>query len=150
MPKTHLELIDSSKPNLYRAAALDLENFNLKNLDLTDHSQRFYQRSLIEKAIAEYNLISYSIGTFDNHDDPNVVDLAKVTHKIIDVKLVGNDVVVDIEILNTPSGKIVPYLLKNMVDLYLSLNILVHHEDMAFPVKLEIVGINVISSVDNL
>ena len=84
---------------------------------------RIYPRPIMEKAVSKYVAEQVSkdraVGEL-NHPEGPTVNLDKVSHKITELKMKGNDVVGKAQILDTPNGKIVQGLLDGGVKLGVS------------------------------
>ena len=84
---------------------------------------RIYPRPIMEKAVSKYVAEQVSkdraVGEL-NHPEGPTVNLDKVSHKITELKMKGNNVVGKAQILDTPNGKIVKGLLDGGVKLGVS------------------------------
>ena len=84
---------------------------------------RIYPRPIMEKAVSKYVAEQVSkdraVGEL-NHPEGPTVNLDKVSHKITDLQMEGDDVVGRAQILDTPNGKIVQGLLDGGVKLGVS------------------------------
>ena len=84
---------------------------------------RIYPKPIMEKAVKKYIKEQVSknraVGEL-NHPDGPTVNLDKVSHKITNLKMEGNDVVGKAQILDTPMGNIVKSLLEGGVQLGVS------------------------------
>ena len=84
---------------------------------------RIYPKPIMEKAVKKYIKEQVSknraVGEL-NHPDGPTVNLDKVSHKITNLKMEGNDVVGKAQILDTPMGNIVKGLLEGGVQLGVS------------------------------
>ena len=84
---------------------------------------RIYPRPIMEKAVSKYVAEQVSkdraVGEL-NHPEGPTVNLDKVSHKITELKMKGNNVVGKAQILDTPNGKIVQGLLDGGVKLGVS------------------------------
>ena len=84
---------------------------------------RIYPKSIMEKAVKKYVDEQVSkdraVGEL-NHPEGPTVNLDKVSHKITDLQMEGDDVVGRAQILDTPNGKIVQGLLDGGVKLGVS------------------------------
>jgi len=84
-----------------------LQRANAKN-----QNGRIYPRAILDRELKKYqNLIKErrSMGELD-HPDSAIVNLQNVSHIILDAKWDGDDIIGTIEVLNTPSGKILKEL----------------------------------------
>jgi len=84
---------------------------------------RIYPKSILEGAVSKYVNEQVSkdraVGEL-NHPDGPTVNLDKVSHKITDLKMEGNNVMGKARILDTPMGNIVKGLLEGGVQLGVS------------------------------
>ena len=84
---------------------------------------RIYPRPIMEKAVSKYVAEQVSkdraVGEL-NHPEGPTVNLDKVSHKITELKMKGNNVVGKAQILETPMGNIVKGLLDGGVQLGVS------------------------------
>jgi len=84
---------------------------------------RIYPKSILEGAVSKYVNEQVSkdraVGEL-NHPDVPTVNLDKVSHKITDLKMEGNNVMGKARILDTPMGNIVKGLLEGGVQLGVS------------------------------
>ena len=88
--------------------------------DTKNRNGRIYPRDVMEQAVATYVDTQVSkdraVGEL-NHPEGPTVDLDKVSHKITELKIEGNNVMGRASILNTPNGMIVKGLLDGGVQL---------------------------------
>jgi len=84
---------------------------------------RIYPKPIMEKAVKKYVTEQVSkdraVGEL-NHPDGPTVNLDKVSHKITELQMDGNNVMGKARILDTPNGKIVKGLLEGGVQLGVS------------------------------
>jgi len=86
-------------------------------------NRRVYPRDVLHKAVNKYVteqvMSGRAVGEL-NHPDGPTINLDKVSHRITELKWVGDDVVGKALILNTPMGKIVKGLIEGGVRLGVS------------------------------
>lgn len=90
----------------------------IDELDHLNDNKRIYPRDVLERAIQNYNEKPYKFGELGFATTQNI-ELQHISHKINGVKLKNNNFCVNIELLDTPSGKII----KNIIKAGLNLNI---------------------------
>jgi hypothetical protein len=94
----------------------------LQKADTVNQNGRIYPRHILEREIRNYQKFiveNRAIGEID-HPDTSVINLKNVSHKVIEARFQDNVVMGAIEILNTPSGKILQDLLEGNVKLGIS------------------------------
>jgi hypothetical protein len=95
-----------------------LQRANAKN-----QNGRVYPRPILEREAAKYqqNFVKErrALGELD-HPESQVVNLANVSHNIIEMHWAGNDLIGTIEVLTTPSGNILKELFKSGIKLGIS------------------------------
>lgn len=91
--------------------------------DAKNRNGRIYPRAIMQSAVDKYVTEQVSkkraVGEL-NHPEGPTVNLDKVSHLIIDLRLEGNNVIGKAQILDTPMGKIVKGLLEGGVQLGVS------------------------------
>lgn len=104
------KLIESLDKNDGR---LILRNVLLQRADAPNRNRRIYPKRILEREIELYSKKIAERRAFGECDHPesSVVNLKNVCQAIIDVKWKNNEVYGDVEILNTPSGKIIKEIL---------------------------------------
>lgn len=65
---------------------------------------RIYSSVVLEHAIEEFNSRKFPC-VCNNHGNHNHVDMAEVTHVVSSLELKGDDLIANIDILDTPRGK---------------------------------------------
>jgi hypothetical protein len=80
--------------------------------DSPNKNNRIYPKEIVQKAIEKYNQNPTNLGTLGNSNDA-IIHFQDVSHTITKTYLENNELKVEIEILNTPPGKILQNLLKN-------------------------------------
>ena len=109
------ESIDSDGPLIVSGI---IQRANAKN-----HNGRVYPKEILAPQIDLYteNFINTrnSMGELD-HPDSSIVNLKNVSHVINKIWWEGDDVMADIEILNTPSGQILTELFKKKINVGIS------------------------------
>lgn len=95
----------------------------LQRADVLNQNGRIYPRAVLEREIRNYQkfiIENRALGELD-HPDSSVINLKNVSHIVREAKMDNNGVVNGvIEILNTPSGKIVQSLVESGVKLGIS------------------------------
>lgn len=95
----------------------------LQRAESTNQNGRRYPKEILERELKKYSSVNIAqkraLGELD-HPDSQVVNLANVSHNILEVKWKGDDVVGTIEILNTPAGKILKELFEAGITLGIS------------------------------
>lgn len=95
----------------------------LQEADVKNGNQRVYPRDVLEEKINQYinNFVKTktSMGELD-HPDSSIVNLGNVSHLITKIWWEGNDVLGELEILNTPSGRIAEEIVKAGIPLGIS------------------------------
>lgn len=94
----------------------------LQKADTLNQNGRVYPRAILEREIRNYQKFineRRSTGELD-HPDSSVISLKNVSHKVIEAVMDGNVVRGKVELLNTPSGKILQDLLEGDVKLGIS------------------------------
>src|SRR6056300_2005615 len=87
----------------------------LQRAEAENQNGRVYPRSILEREVEKYKgreiKENRAFGELD-HPESSVVELKNTSHIIREVSWKGDDVVGTVEILNTPSGKILQELVK--------------------------------------
>ena len=86
----------------------------LQRAESQNQNGRVYPQSILAREAKKYvTLIKErrAMGELD-HPDSSIVNLSNVSHNIVEMHWEGKDLVGTIEVLNTPSGKILQELLK--------------------------------------
>ena len=94
----------------------------LQKADTLNQNGRVYPRAILEREIRNYQKFineRRATGELD-HPDSSVISLKNVSHKVIEAVMDGNIVRGKVELLNTPSGKILQDLLEGDVKLGIS------------------------------
>ena len=94
----------------------------LQKSDTLNQNGRVYPASILEREMRNYQKFireNRALGECD-HPDTSVVELKNVSHIVREAHLEGNHVVGTIELLNTPSGKILQSLVESGVTLGIS------------------------------
>jgi len=94
----------------------------LQKAETKNQNGRIYTRPVLEREVKNYSQIvseNRAIGTLD-HEDAATISLEKVSHKVRKIWWEGNDVYGEIELLNTPKGKIAQDLLEGGVQFGIS------------------------------
>jgi len=95
----------------------------LQRANAPNQNERVYPRSILEREVKMYteNEIAQNraLGELD-HPESSVVNLRNVSHNVLKVWWEGDDVMGQVEILNTPSGNILKSLFKSGITLGIS------------------------------
>lgn len=95
----------------------------LQEADVLNGNKRVYPREVLQEKVNQYvkNFVSNrtSMGELD-HPDTSIVNLGNVSHVITKIWWEGNDVMGELEILNTPSGRIAEELVRAGIPLGIS------------------------------
>ena len=90
----------------------------LQRAEAKNHNGRVYPMEVlkpeVEKYMKEFVKQKRALGELD-HPDSSVVNLAQVSHNIVDITWKGNDVIGKVEILKTPMGNILTELFRSGV-----------------------------------
>jgi hypothetical protein len=89
---------------------------SILQLDTPLTSGRIYPEAEVQKAINEYNTRPNKLGEFDAGEEFNV-KLDRVSHRTSDLYIENKEVFADIEVLDTPMGKILKDILASGVTL---------------------------------
>jgi hypothetical protein len=91
--------------------------------DSKNRNGRVYPKAVMEKAVDKYMTEQVSKGRAVgelNHPEGPTINLDKVSHKIVDLRWEGNNIVGKAQILDTPMGQIVKGLMEGGVQLGVS------------------------------
>jgi hypothetical protein len=113
-PKIITEQRDSGKPLMMKGILQKAETLN--------QNGRVYPRAILEREIRNYQKFikeNRALGELD-YSDSFVVELKNASHNIKEAYMEGNIVYGVVEILNTPSGKILQSLVESGVTLGIS------------------------------
>ena len=94
----------------------------LQKADTLNQNGRVYPRVILEREVRNYQkfiIENRSVGECD-HPMESVIELKNVSHIIREARMEGIDVIGSIELLNTPSGKILQSLVESGVKLGIS------------------------------
>ena len=94
----------------------------LQRAGAENQNGRVYPLEILKREAAKYEQLikeRRALGELD-HPESQVVNLANVSHNILDLWWQGNDLMGKIEILSTPSGNIAKELLKSGIRLGIS------------------------------
>ncbi len=94
----------------------------IQRADTLNQNGRIYPRGILEREIINYQKFireNRALGECD-HPDTSVVELKNASHLVKEARLDGNDVYGVIELLDTPSGKILQSLVESGVTLGIS------------------------------
>jgi hypothetical protein len=94
----------------------------IQRADTLNQNGRIYPRGILEREIINYQKFireNRALGECD-HPDTSVVELKNASHLVKEAKMDGDDVFGVIELLDTPSGKILQSLVESGVTLGIS------------------------------
>jgi hypothetical protein len=94
----------------------------LQRAEAKNQNGRIYPKAILEREIGNYQKSvseGRAVGECD-HPDASVVSLKNVSHVVREIGWDGNDVVGQVEILNTPSGHILQSLMESGIKLGIS------------------------------
>lgn len=119
-----VKLIESSDRKLSRSSESPMKlSGEFALFDTKNQNGRIYPRDIYEKAITELMPKVKSrqcLGECDHPLDYDEVRLSNVSHLITDLRVEGNRVLGEVELLNTPAGKVVQALLEAGVPIGIS------------------------------
>ena len=113
------ELNESIKSNGQFTVKAILQRANSKN-----QNGRVYPREILARESQKY-LIEFvkqrrALGELDHPESRTVVNLANVSHNVVEMHWEGDDLIGMVEILSTPSGNIVKQLMRSGIRLGMS------------------------------
>ncbi len=94
----------------------------IQRANTLNQNGRIYPQSILEREVINYQKLikeNRALGECD-HPESSVVELKNVSHIVREASMRGDDVYGVIEILNTPSGKIIQSLIESGVTLGIS------------------------------
>ena len=94
----------------------------IQRANTLNQNGRVYPRTILEREIMNYQKLiqeNRALGECD-HPDSSVVELKNVSHVVKEARMQGDDVYGVIELLDTPSGKIIQNLVESGVTLGIS------------------------------
>ncbi len=94
----------------------------IQRANTLNQNGRIYPQSILEREVVNYQKLikeNRALGECD-HPESSVVELKNVSHIVREASMRGDDVFGVIEILNTPSGKIIQSLIESGVTLGIS------------------------------
>ena len=94
----------------------------IQRADALNQNGRIYPRAILEREVRNYQKFireRRALGECD-HPPTAVVELKNVSHLVTEARMEGNEVFGTIELLNTPSGKILQSLVESGVTLGIS------------------------------
>lgn len=113
------EMIEEAKSS---SGPLILRDRVLQRSNTKNHNGRIYPRDVLEREIKKYAQLvreRRALGELDHPDSP-VVELKNAALLVTDIRMDGDEVRGDIEILNTPTGEILKNLALQRVKLGVS------------------------------
>ena len=83
---------------------------------------RTYSKEAMEKAVKEYmsRPEHQRLGELASKDEETHINLVDVSHKVENMAFIGNKLYCEIEVLDTPKGKIAQELIKNGQNIHLA------------------------------
>ena len=94
----------------------------LATAEVKNGNGRYYSKDLWEREIDKYQTLvkeKRAMGELD-HPESTVINLQNVSHNVTKVKMVGDDVYGEVEILSTPAGNILKELFRNGITVGIS------------------------------
>jgi len=94
----------------------------IQRADTLNQNGRIYPKTILEREVMNYQKLikeNRALGECD-HPDSSVVELKNVSHIVREAYMQGGDVYGRIEILDTPSGKIIQSLIESGITLGIS------------------------------
>ena len=95
----------------------------IQRAEAKNQNGRIYPREILEREIKKYAegpiKERRALGEL-NHPESSVINLQNVSHNVTKVKMVGDDVYGEVEILSTPAGNILKELFRNGITVGIS------------------------------
>ena len=95
----------------------------IQRAEAKNQNGRVYPREILEREINKYSegpiKERRALGELD-HPESSVINLQNVSHNVTKVKMVGDDVYGEVEILSTPAGNILKELFRNGITVGIS------------------------------
>ena len=95
----------------------------IQRAEAKNQNGRVYPKEILEREIKKYVdgpvRERRALGELD-HPESSVINLQNVSHNVIKVKMVGDDVYGEVEILSTPAGNILKELFRNGITVGIS------------------------------
>ena len=95
----------------------------IQRAEAKNQNGRIYPREILEREIKKYAegpiKEKRALGELD-HPESSVINLQNVSHNVTKVKMVGDDVYGEVEILSTPAGNILKELFRNGITVGIS------------------------------
>ena len=114
-------LTESEKRNMSEGKAFYMTG-KLQEADTVNGNGRVYPRNVLEREMKNYNKLIQSrraLGELD-HPDSSIIELKNVSHLVTEMWWDGNHVMGKLEVLNTPSGRILKDLAESGVQIGIS------------------------------
>jgi hypothetical protein len=73
--------------------------------DMPNKNNRIYPRSVLEKIVNDFDNESDNLGQLGTPDDWNSTHIEEASHVVKNLRIEGNKLVADIQIMDTPAGK---------------------------------------------
>ena len=95
----------------------------IQRAEAKNQNGRIYPREILEREIKKYSegpiKERRALGELD-HPESSVINLQNVSHNVTKVRMVGDDVYGEVEILSTPAGNILKELFRNGITVGIS------------------------------
>ena len=95
----------------------------IQRAEAENHNGRIYPKEILAREIAKYIegpiREKRALGELD-HPESSVINLQNVSHNVTKVKMIGDDVYGEVEILSTPAGNILKELFRNGITVGIS------------------------------
>ena len=95
----------------------------IQRAEAKNQNGRVYPKEILEREIQKYIVGPVkerrALGELD-HPESSVINLQNVSHNVIRVKMVGDDVYGEVEVLSTPAGNILKELFRNGITVGIS------------------------------
>ena len=95
----------------------------IQRAEAKNQNGRIYPKEILEREIQKYIAGPVkerrALGELD-HPESSVINLQNVSHNVIRVKMVGDDVYGEVEVLSTPAGNILKELFRNGITVGIS------------------------------
>ena len=115
-------IAESARRSLNDGSKLILEGI-IQRAGAKNMNERVYDRKILEREIEKYKkgpiAERRALGELD-HPESSVINLQNVSHNVTKVKMVGDDVYGEVEILSTPAGNILKELFRNGITVGIS------------------------------
>ena len=96
-------------------------------LDHPDRYGRIYSKDAVEKAVKNFNGKAYRFGEL-GYPTTQQIDLGKISHEVNGVSFDGSALKANIQLLDTPAGKIAQQILNSGREIKIRPRVLTHSE----------------------